>query len=47
MMGMYMPNLLDHLMNALHGLFGFLRPLLLTKEEPLKNGDLKTRLDLL
>jgi hypothetical protein len=46
-MGMYMPNLLVHLMNTLLGPFGFLRPLSLTKEDPLKNGDLKTRLDLL
>jgi hypothetical protein len=47
MIGTYMPNLLDHPMNALHGLFGFLRPLSLTKDDPLKNGDLKPRLDLL
>jgi hypothetical protein len=47
MMGMFMPNLLVHQMNALLGLFGFLRPLSLTREDPLKNGDLKTTLDLL
>jgi hypothetical protein len=47
MMGMFMPNLSVHQMNALLGLFGFLRPLSLTKEDPLKNDDLKTRLDLL
>jgi hypothetical protein len=34
-------------MNALLGLFGFLIPLSLTREDLLKNGDLKTRLDLL
>jgi hypothetical protein len=39
--------LLVHLMNILLGPFGFLRPLSLTKEDPLKNRDLKTRLDLL
>jgi hypothetical protein len=30
-----------------HGLFGFQRPLSLTKEDPLRNGDQKLRLDLL
>jgi hypothetical protein len=40
-------NLLVRQMNTLLGPFGFLRPLSLTKEDPLKNGDLKTRLDLL
>jgi hypothetical protein len=29
------------------GLFGFLRPLLLTKEDPLRNGDLNPRIDLM
>jgi hypothetical protein len=43
MIGMFMPNLLVHQMNALLGLFGFLRPLSLTKEDPLKNGDLKNQ----
>jgi hypothetical protein len=47
MMGMSMPNLSVHQMNMLHGLFGFQRPLLLTKEDPLRYGDLETRLDLL
>jgi hypothetical protein len=40
-------NFFVHQRNALLGLFGFLRPLSLTKEDPLKNGDQKTRLDLL
>jgi hypothetical protein len=31
----------------LHGLFGFQRPLSLTRKDPLRNGDLKSRLDLL
>jgi hypothetical protein len=47
MMGMFMLNLLVHQMNTLHGLFGFQRPLSLTKEDPLRNWDLKSRLDLL
>lgn len=38
MMCMFMPNLLVLLMNMFIGLFGFLRPLLLTKGDPLKNG---------
>jgi hypothetical protein len=47
MIGMFMPNLLVHQINILHGLFGLQRPLSLTKEDPLRNGDLKSRLDLL
>jgi hypothetical protein len=35
------------MMVILLGLFGFQRPLLLTKEDPLKNGDLKPSNDLL
>ena len=45
-MTMSMLNLLVLLMNMLNGLFGFLRPLLLTKEDPLRNGYLKSRIDL-
>ena len=46
-MEMFMLNMLVHMMVMLLGLFGFLRPLLLTKEDPLKNGDLKPSLDFL
>jgi hypothetical protein len=46
-MGMFMPNLLVHPVNTLHGLLGFQRPLSLKKEDPLRNGNLKLRLDLL
>src|SRR5664279_4880302 len=44
-MVMFMQNILVHMMVTLLILFGFLRPLLLTKEDPLPNGDLKSRLD--
>lgn len=47
MMGMFMPIFLVLLMSTLNGLFGFLRPLLLTKEDPLKNGYLKPSIDLM
>jgi hypothetical protein len=47
MMGIFMPNLLVHQMNAFHGLFGFPRPLSLAKEVSSRNGDLNPRLDLL
>ena len=46
-MGMSMPNLLVLLMSILNGLFGFLRPLLLTSKDPLQNGYLKPSIDLL
>ena len=46
-MGMFMPNFLVLLMNTLNGLFGFLRPLLLTSKDPLQNGYLKPSIDLL
>ena len=35
------------LMSTLNGLFGFLRPLLLTSNDPLQNGYLKPSIDLL
>ena len=47
MMGMFMLNLLVLLMSTLNGLFGFLRPLLLTSKDPLQNGYLKPSIDLL
>ena len=37
-MGMFMLNLLVLLMSTLNGLYGFLRPLLLTSKDPLQNG---------
>jgi hypothetical protein len=40
-------NMLFQMMVMLLGLFGFQRPLLLTKEDPLRNGDLKPSNDLL
>ena len=43
--GMCMPNLLVLLMTTLNGLFGFLRPLLLTSKDPLQNGYLKPSID--
>ena len=46
-MGMFMTNLLVLLMSILNGLFGFLRPLLLTSKDPLQNGYLKPSIDLL
>jgi hypothetical protein len=46
-MGMIMPNLLVLLMSTLNGLFGFLRPLLLTSKDPFKNGYLNPSIDLL
>ena len=46
-MGMFMLNLLVLLMSTLNGLFGFLRPLLLTPKDPLPNGYLKPSIDLL
>ena len=46
-MGMFMLNLLVLLMSTLNGLFGFLRPLLLTSKDPLQNGYLKPSIDLL
>ena len=46
-MGMFMPNLLVLLMSTLNGLFGFLRPLLLTSKDPFKNGYLKPSIDLM
>ena len=46
-MGMFMPNLLVLLMSTLNGLFGFLRPLLLTSKDPVQNGYLKPSIDLL
>ena len=46
-MGMFMLNLLVLLMSTLNGLFGFLRPLLLTSKDPLLNGYLKPSIDLL
>ena len=45
--GMSMPNLLVLLMSTLNGLFGFLRPLLLTSKDPFKNGYLNPSIDLL
>ena len=46
-MGMFMLYLLVLLMSTLNGLFGFLRPLLLTSKDPLQNGYLKPSIDLL
>ena len=46
-MDMFMLNLLVLLMSTLNGLFGFLRPLLLTSKDPLLNGYLKPSIDLL
>ena len=46
-MGMFMPNLLVLLMSILNGLFGFLRPLLLTSKDPSQNGYLKPNIDFL
>ena len=46
-MGMFMPNLLVLFMNTLNGIFGFIRPLLLTSKDPLQNGYLKPSIDLL
>ena len=46
-MGMFMLNLLVLLMSTSNGLFGFLRPLLLTSKDPLQNGYLKPSIDLL
>ena len=46
-MGIFMLNLLVLLMSTLNGLFGFLRPLLLTSKDPLRNGYLKPSIDLL
>ena len=37
-MGMFMLNLLVLLMSTFNGLFGFLRPLLLTSKDSLQNG---------
>jgi hypothetical protein len=45
MMGMFMPSLLVQLINMLHGLFGFQRPYLLKKEDPLRDGYLTPRLE--
>ena len=46
-MGMFMQNMLVPMMVLLLTLFGFLRPLWLTKEDPLQNGNLKPSNDLL
>ena len=46
-MGMFMHNMLVLMMVTLIILFGFLRPLLLTKEDPLRNGYLKPSNDFL
>ena len=46
-MGMFMLNLLVLLMSTLNGLFGFLRPLLLTSKYLLKNGYLKPSVNLM
>ena len=46
-MVMFMQNMLAHMMDMLLGLFGSQRPLLLTKEDPLKNGYLNPRIDLM
>jgi hypothetical protein len=45
--GDVMQNMLAHMMKKLLGLFGFQRPLLLIKEDPSRNGDLKPSIDLL
>ena len=44
---MFMPNFFVLFMSTLNGLFGFLRPLLLTSKDPLQNGYLKPSIDLL
>jgi hypothetical protein len=46
-MVMCMQKMLAHMMNLLLSLFGSQRPFLLTKEDPLRNGDLKPIIDLL
>lgn len=46
-MVMFMQNMLGLMMVTLLGLFGFQRPLLLTKEDPLINGYLIPRFDLM
>ena len=46
-MVMFMQNMLVPMMVILLGLFGSQRPLLLTKEDPLKNGYLNPRIDLM
>ena len=46
-MVMFMLNMLAHMMVILLGLFGSQRPSLLTKEDPLRNGYLNPRIDLM
>ena len=46
-MDMFVLNLLVLFMSTLNGLFGFLRPLLLTSKDPLPNGYLNPSIDLM